>query len=405
MQQVVSLTLQELRVATVLASIFSLRMLGLCMLLPVFALEAHKFPHSTPQLIGVAIGAYGLVQAVLQIPFGVLSDKYGRKPLILCGLVLLLIGSLITAQATSIYGLILGRVLQGSCAIGSVVIATLADHTRSQIRMRAMAILGISIGLAFMCSMVLGPWINKLVGFRAIFSVTAGLTVVAITLLLIAIPKTAASRESVDMGCSVEREIVGLGNKRILFNLHFGVFVLHTSLAALFLVLPLIIQQAGFAGDHLWQLYLGVLVIALMLSLRMITQAEKRQQIDKLQIVAIVGLLVAEIWFCLLGGRESVIISLLIFFTAFCILEASLPTLVSKTAASNKRGAALGLYSSLQFLGIFFGGIMGGWLHSKFGVVAVIGLCLVLAATWLSMAILWRDKVLHLNKTQGLNYG
>jgi len=392
MQPVVSLNLKELRVVAVLASIFSLRMLGLCMLLPVFAREAVSYQYSTEQLIGLAIGIYGLAQAVLQIPFGILSDKYGRKPLIILGLCLLMAGSLIAAKATSIYGLIIGRSLQGCAAIGSVIIATLADHTREQVRTISMAILGISIGSSFVLAMVLGPWVNQVAGLEGIFGFTAILAVGGLFLLLITIPKTSALQLNPEVA-SFKHNLLALGRDAKLMTLNFGVFVLHASLAALFLVLPLLVEQAGFAKAKLWHLYFAVLIIALPLALILISKGERRQQIDRLQALAI-----AEGLLFTVRGRVGIVTSLIMFFTAFCILEASLPTLVSKYAPTKNRGAALGLYSSLQFLGIFFGGIMGGWLHGRVGYVAVLVFCLALATTWLGIS-------LGINRRQGLNYG
>jgi len=397
MQPVVSLNLKELRVVAVLASIFSLRMLGLCMLLPVFAREAVSYQYSTEQLIGLAIGIYGLAQAVLQIPFGILSDKYGRKPLIILGLCLLMAGSLIAAKATSIYGLIIGRSLQGCAAIGSVIIATLADHTREQVRTISMAILGISIGSSFVLAMVLGPWVNQVAGLEGIFGFTAILAVGGLFLLLITIPKTSALQLNPEVA-SFKHNLLALGRDAKLMTLNFGVFVLHASLAALFLVLPLLVEQAGFAKAKLWHLYFAVLIIALPLALILISKGERRQQIDRLQALAILGLVIAEGLLFTVRGRVGIVTSLIMFFTAFCILEASLPTLVSKYAPTKNRGAALGLYSSLQFLGIFFGGIMGGWLHGRVGYVAVLVFCLALATTWLGIS-------LGINRRQGLNYG
>lgn len=381
-----TLSRQELRVVAALASIFSLRMLGLCMLLPVFALEAINFSGANEQLIGLTIGVYGLAQAILQIPFGMLSDKYGRRPVMLMGLALLLLGSLIAAQATSIYGLICGRILQGSGAIGSVVIATLADHTREQVRGSAMAILGVSIGLAFVLAMVLGPWINQFLGLQGVFGFTGLLAVGGIILLLFSIPKTVAWQPLPDMASSWQ-SLNTLSSNTKLMSLNFGIFVLHASLAALFLVLPLLLQESGFLVTKLWQLYLAALILALLVSVKLLNKGEKGQSI------AIAGLLVAECLLLVVTSKFALFVSLCVFFTAFCILEASLPTLVSKYAPTRNRGAALGVYSCLQFLGIFFGGIMGGWLHGRFGLAAVLGLCMLLAATWFSISLWVRDRI------------
>jgi len=397
MQPVVSLNPKELRVVAVLSSIFSLRMLGLCMLLPVFAREAANYQYFSEPLIGMAIGSYGLAQALLQIPFGMLSDKYGRKPLILLGLGLLLLGSIIAAQATSIYGLIVGRSLQGCAAIGSVVIATLADHTREQVRTTSMAILGISIGASFVLAMIIGPWLNQITGLQGIFWFTAILASLGLVLLLITIPEAAVGQALPNV-TAFKHNMGALCADAKLMNLNLGVFILHASLVALFLVLPLLIEQAGFEKDKLWHLYLVVFIMALPLSLLLIAKAEQRQQIDQLQTLAILGLVIAEGLLFTVSAWFGIVLSLTIFFTAFCVLEASLPTLVSKYAPAKNRGVALGMYSSLQFLGIFFGGIIGGWLHGILGIFAVLGFCLILAVTWLSIS-------LGINRRQGLNYG
>lgn len=391
MSAVISLTAREFRVVASLASIFALRMLGLCMLLPVFALEAGNFSYANKQLIGVAIGAYGLTQALLQIPFGILSDRYGRLRIILLGLALLLLGSLIAASAQSIYGLIIGRVLQGTGAIGSVVIATLADNTREQVRTRAMAVLGISIGGAFVLAMILGPWITQVFGFRGVFWCTAGLAIGGILLLVISIPRSSNIQSYVKVASFRQTLTDILANHKLL-SLNYGVFVLHTSLAAVFLVLPLLIQNSGYAPSNLWKLYFVALGVALPMAMSFITLGERREQIDLLQLLAVVGLLIAEIFLGVVNQKAGIFISLSLFFTAFCILEASLPTLVSKYAPTANRGAAMGVYSSLQFLGVFFGGIMGGWLHDRFGVLAVLLLCVGLAGTWLALAVILQER-------------
>lgn len=383
---------QELRLICSLAGIFALRMLGLCMLLPLFAVEARNFVAATPQLIGIAVGAYGLSQAILQVPFGMLSDRFGRRPLLLIGMVLLVLGSVVAYFATSIYGLIAGRILQGSGAIGSVIIATLIDHTREQVRARAMAVLGIAIGASFVIALVLGPWLTQALGIRAIFLLTAVLGCIGIAILFVTIPKIAARQASADVA-SLKHSLRLLGTNYKLLSLNFGIFVLHASLAGLFLVLPLLVQQTGFQSREVWQLYLFALLLALPLSLRFITQGEKRRQIDQLQIWSIASLALAEALLHVVSSRIGMFISLSVFFTAFCILEASLPTLVSKHAPQQHRGAAMGVYSSLQFLGVFFGGVLGGWLHGTFDIKAVIYFCMLLAVMWLLVSLMLRDKV------------
>ncbi len=378
--QPTGLTKQELRIVSVLAGIFSLRMLGLFMLLPVFALEAAQYTAATPQLIGWAVGLYGLAQAVLQIPFGYLSDRYGRKALILFGLACIVLGSLLAAWTTNIYGLIAGRVLQGCGAFGSVVIATMADNTREQKRALSMAILGASIGLSFALALVLGPWINQYFGLPGIFGLTAGLAVVAMILLASAIPSTKHANVSRRVWPQNWRELF-LNTQ--LCSLYLGVFALHASLAALFLVMPFLIQQAGFRVDQLWQLYLAIIVVALGISLGLISLAK---QIEKLQWLAILSMLIALVALYPLAHNWWIVLGLSVFFIAFCVLEASLPSLVSKVAPSSQRGTALGIFSSLQFMGIFIGGAVGGWIQQRFNVAAVLSFCAVLVGMWLIYA-------------------
>jgi MFS family permease len=385
------MTRQELRIVAVLAGIFALRMLGLCLLLPVFAVEALKYSAATPQLIGWAVGIYGLAQAILQVPFGMLSDRFGRKPLIWLGLGLIVLGSVIASASTSIYGLILGRVLQGCGAIGSVVLALLADQVRAEVRTMAMAILGISIGAAFALAFALGPWLNQLVGMPGIFLAIGGLALIGAGLLL-TIPNTAVvsiPRNS----ASFKLSMLGLVKNRQLLNLNFGVFILHASLAAVFLVLPGMLQNVGIASNKWGLLYSAVLMLAMLLVWRLIKFNERRPASSvQLQLGAIIGLLLAELLFGICQQWWSIAATLVIFFTSFCWLEASLPTLVSKHATVTQRGAALGTYSCLQFLGMFVGGVVGGKLHSMAGALATLAFCMVLAACWLIIGLKLSNK-------------
>lgn len=369
---------QELRTVAVLASIFALRMLGLCMLLPVFAIAAAKYSGVTAQLIGVAVGVYGLLQAVLQVPLGMLSDRLGRRPVIILGLGLVLLGSVVAMLATSIYGLIAGRALQGCGAIGSVVIATLADHTREQVRSSAMAILGASIGMAFALAMVAGPWLEQAFGLGSIFVVTC-LMAFCCMLLMLLLPNTKPL-------LVVEAPHIPTNFK--LINLNFGALVLHAGLAALFLILPVMLQQQGLQEQNVWRVYLGVLLVAMLLVWRLLRYSERNGLIEKMQIIAIMGLILAPTLMYVADQMLWSLGCLVVYFTAFCLLEASLPTLVAKHANAQKRGAAMGMYATMQFLGVFFGGIIGGWLHGNFGVTGVVGFSVGLAACWLMLSVI-----------------
>lgn len=369
----------------VLSSIFALRMLGLNMLLPIFAVAALQYAQATPQLIGIAVGVYGLSQAILQIPFGILSDKFGRKPLILVGLALIMLGSFISAKAVTIYGLIAGRLLQGCGSIGGVVIATLTDNVRSTVRASAMAILGASIGVSFALALVLGPWLYQWVNLSGLFNVIAALTFICM-LLIIIIPGN-DNYSNLDSYINSKPNDLQLPLRKSLFIAHFGVFVLHASLAATFLVLPMLLQDAGVIGSELWLLYLIVIFIAMLVAWRLINISERKKNIESLQLLAILSLLFAEGMLYIINSWFSVASVLIVFFSAFCILEASLPAMVSKYASANNRGAALGLYSCLQFLGVFLGGIVGGWIHGNIGALWVLGFCMLLLLSWLFLAI------------------
>lgn len=364
---------QELRTVLVLASIFALRMLGLCMLLPVFAVAAYSYEGATAKAIGMAVGVYGLLQALLQVPFGVLSDKFGRKPLIFTGLLFILLGSMICAVATNIYLLILGRALQGCGAIGSVVIATLIDRTSECIRGRAMAVLGASIGLAFVLALILGPWLNQHFGMSSIFVVTGGMALACIGLLVL-LPAHASNY-------TVSKP--KLPDSRQLFSYNLGAFVLHASLAGLFLVIPVMLQQRGVADQQTWKLYCAVLTVAMLICWQIIKFTERAGDLAPVLRAAIVGLVISPIMLLLFSSVQASCMSLLIYFTAFCVLEASLPTLVGKHVLEHKRGSAMGMYATLQFMGVFFGGMIGGWLHGEFGVLAVVGFSVGLALIWL----------------------
>ena len=375
-------------------------MFGLCMLLPIFSIEALKYAHASAPLIGWAIGIYGLAQAVLQIPFGILSDKYGRKLLILVGLIFIALGSLIAAASTSIYGLILGRILQGCGAMGSVVIALLADQVREQRRTSAMAILGASIGLSFALAFILGPLLNQLLGLSGIFIVIFVMAIVA-SLLLIAIPSNKTNHNLLPKSnlklITVLYDFMRIFNNIHLVNLNFGVFVLHSILASIFLILPNMLLLSGINAASVWRLYCVALVVAMLVAWRLIGGGARGQHnTDNLHVIAILGLLVAEGLLYTVSNWLGITMILVIFFTAFCILEASLPMLVSKYAPVENRGAALGMYSCLQFLGMFVGGVIGGWLHGNIGVFAVLSLCVALSTCWLLLSIQIKKKGVQL---------
>lgn len=381
---------KEVRTIAVLAAIFSVRMLGLCMLLPVFAIEAMHYKGASAELIGMAVGSYGLAQAGCQIPCGWLSDRYGRKPLIIAGLGLIVLGSLIGGLATSINGLIIGRVIQGCGAIGSVVLATLTESVSEQTRGRAMAILGATIGASFAVAIVLGPTLNAWLGLSGLF-IVIGVMAALCAFLTIFIPAnpTVKANRSVRLTDLFTLQLT---------EANVGVFVLHATLAALFLILPHTLQEAGIAANKVWYLYLFSIVIAMLVAWRLIASSERRENLVKLHSIAIFCLLLAEVLLYTVNGWIYIAGSMALFFSAFCVLEASLPALVAKHATAGSRGTAMGLYACLQFLGVFVGGAIGGWLHGNISTLAVMIFCVLLSVSWLILNVLTQ-------KTQSVSMG
>jgi len=378
----------EERQATLsLAAIFALRMLGLFMILPVFAIYADDLKGVTPLLIGVAIGAYGLTQALLQIPFGLLSDRFGRKPIITIGLLLFAIGSVVAALSDSIYGVIIGRALQGSGAVAAAVMALVADLTREERRTQAMATIGITIGLAFSLSLILGPVVAGWVGLSGIFWLTALLALVGIAVLQLLVPQPAECRVHREAEAIPSQLAAALCNPELL-RLDFGILLLHTILTALFVAMPLALRDhAGLAGEHHWLLYLSVMLLAFGAMVPFIIQAEKHRRMKQVFLGAIATIAISLFALSRLHDDWLVIASLLfIFFTAFNLLEASLPSLVSKVSPAESRGSSMGVYSTAQFLGAFIGGVAGGWAYSRFGVVGTFSLAGGMALLWLLIA-------------------
>lgn len=377
----------ERRAVFSLASIYALRMMGLFMIFPVFALYGQTLQGATPFLIGLAMGIYGLTQSVFQIPFGMASDRFGRKPVIIFGLVIFAIGSVVAATADSMHGVILGRALQGAGAIAAAVMALVADLTREEKRLGAMAIIGISIGVAFAVSLVAGPVFNSWIGVDGIFWMTAGLALVAIVVLHFVVPQPVRSSLHRDAQ-TVPAQLKNVVRDTQLLRLDFGIMALHAMLTATFVVLPLALRDyAGLDTNHLWYVYLPVMLFAMVLMVPFIIIAEKKRRMKTVFGAAVLALGVGELIFML--GYESVtgiVLGLFIFFTAFNVLEASLPSLVAKMVSPDNKGTAMGVYSSSQFIGAFFGGVLGGWLHGVSGFEAVFGLCAGLAVVWFLLA-------------------
>ncbi len=387
----VHMTAKEQRAAVSLAAIFALRMLGLFMILPVFALYAEELEGVTSTQVGIAIGAYGLTQALLQLPFGILSDRIGRKPVIAGGLLIFALGSVVAAMATTIEWVILGRALQGAGAVAAAVMALAADLTREEHRTKAMAVIGMSIGMSFVVAMVAGPMLNHWIGVPGIFVLTAVLALGGIVLLFTAVPtprQTTFHRDA-------EAEPAQFGRvlrDGQLLRLDFGILVLHLVLTASFVVLPLSLRDSGFAPQHHWQLYLPVMVLAMALAVPFIIIAEKKRQMKRVFASAVGVLMLSQL--ALVWGQDhfwAIALLLLTFFTAFSLLEAALPSLVSKVAPAQSKGTAMGVYTSSQFIGAFIGGAAGGWTHDVYGNGGVFVLCSILTALWLLAALSMRE--------------
>ncbi len=376
----------ERRAAFSLAGIFSLRMLGLFLILPVFALYAEGLADVTPLLIGVAIGIYGLTQAVLQIPFGMLSDRVGRKPVIIAGLLIFAFGSVVAASADDIWGIILGRALQGGGAIAAVIMALAADLSREQRRLRIMAIIGMSIGFAFAVSLVLGPVLNSWIGVPGIFWLTAGLALSGILVVLFVVPTPAKSIFHRDAE-AVPGQFGKVLAEPELLRLDFGIFALHMILTALFLAYPLVLRDLGLVSESHWIIYLPVMLLAMGAMVPFIIAAESKQRMKPVFIGAVAALMLSL--FGLYLFKSSLIgmaVGLLVFFTAFNLLEATLPSLIAKMAPGERKGTAMGVYSSSQFLGAFGGGLLGGLVHTRFGIEGVFLFCGGVALLWLLIA-------------------
>ncbi len=382
-----NLAAQERQAGLSLALIYAFRMLGLFMILPVFALYAEHLPGATPLLMGLAVGVYGLTQAVLQIPFGMWSDRIGRKPVILIGLLIFAAGSLIAGSASSIEGIILGRAIQGGGAIAAALMALAADLSREEHRTKMMALIGASIGASFAVSMVLGPVVNDWIGISGIFYSTAVLALVGIAVLFVFVPDPKQSHFHRDAEVETESLLTVLKNTQLL-RLDFGILSLHFVLMCLFLVLPLVLQDEYAVDAHKhWQIYLPVFSISLMIMVPFIIMAERKQAMKAIFVGAIFSLMVATVIFIYSQLLWATVLALVIFFTGFNLLEASLPSLIAKTASATQKGTAMGVYSSSQFFGAFAGGVVGGYAHQTWGIQGVYYTVLVVLGLWFSLAV------------------
>lgn len=379
-----------------LATLYAFRMVGLFMLLPVLALYAGDYSGSSALLVGLALGVYGLTQGLFQIPLGFLSDRIGRKPVIVAGMLLFLVGSVIAALSDSMWGLIAGRAMQGAGAVASTIMALLSDLTTEQNRTKAMAVVGGSIGISFALSMVLGPVLANQWGLSGLFWLAAGMSVVGIGVLALVIPTPVTLRHN------AEAEAIPAMFGRLLkdvelLRLNLGIGTLHFAQMASWVAVPVILEQSLdlARGDH-WMVYLGTMGLSFLCMLPFIIVAETRRKMKPVFIGAVVLLALAEI---VLAGnidyRYGFIAGLFLFFMAFNLLEASLPSLVSKLAPAGGRGTAMGIYSTSQFLGAFLGGVVGGYVAWRFGYAEVFWMVAVSILVWLVAAVTMK-KPAHL---------
>ncbi len=375
----------EWRASTSLAGVYALRMLGMFLVLPVLALHAVALGGSKADG-GLAIAAYGLTQALLQLPLGMASDRFGRKRVIQLGLAVFALGSLIAAVADNTTWLIIGRAVQGAGAVSAAVTALLADLTREEVRTRAMASLGLTIGLTFAVSLVLSPVLSRHIGVSGLFFLTAVLTLAAMAVVAFFTPNPQHSKLREDASTQPARIREVLADSQLM-RLNFGIFVLQAVMMAIFVSLPFVLEQLSLHRDSQWQVYLPAVVIGLVLMVPAIIVGETR---GKLKQVFVLGIALTAAALCgLYAGTASlpaIGIALVVYFIGFNILEASLPSMVSKIAPGNLKGTAMGVYNTAQSVGVFVGGAAGGYLYQHYGFGSLFAFCLALTVLWLAVA-------------------
>lgn len=378
------MSLQELKSTLALSLVFVFRMFGLFMVLPVLVLYSEDLQGATPALAGLAIGAYGFSQALLQIPYGWLSDRFGRKPLIVFGMLIFMLGGLVAAQADTIYEIIAGRILQGAGAVSGVVTALLADLTREQYRTRAMAVFGMSIGLSFCIAMLIGPLFASWWGLSGLFLSNAAMAGMGIVLLLLIVPTPVVTRK--DLNTRVDQlEIVSVMKNKELLRLMAGIFVLHFVLMALFVFIPQTLEEAlGYAReDHGW-IYLAALGISFVMIIPVIIYSESKRRLKQCFVASISVLLAAMM---AMYQTSGLLVGIFLFFAAFNFLEATLPSLVSKLSSAGTRGTSMGVYSTCQFLGAGLGGVLGGVSMQYWGAAGVVLICVIPTALWWLLSV------------------
>jgi len=377
-----AMTALERRATWSLALIYIVRMLGLFIILPVFTLFGSDYAYSTPFLVGLAIGIYGLLQAALQIPFGMLSDRIGRKKVVTVGLLLLIGGSVIAALADDIRWVIAGRALQGAGAIAAALMALAADLTREEQRTKIMATLGASIGFAFVLALIAGPVMVAWFSVDVLFWFTAACAALALVLLHVAVPDPVHCHYSSDTGANLAT-MRRLFSHRDLLRLDGSIFMLHLLITATFFAVPLALRDAGVADTEQWLVYLPAVVVSIAMMVPLVIVAEKRAM-HAVLMSAVLGMLGVQLLFGFLGsGTLMLVVAITLFFGFLNTLEALLPSLVSRLAPAAAKGSAMGIYSSSQFLGAFVGGAGAGWLYGAIGERGLFIVLAVLCALWM----------------------
>ena len=379
------MTVVERRASFSLASIFALRMLGLFLILPVFAIEASKYPGGDdPALIGLAMGVYGLTQGVLQFPYGMVSDRLGRKRVIVFGLLVFALGSFIAALAPSLNWLAIGRAVQGAGAVSAAVTALLADQTRDEVRTKSMALVGASIGLMFALSLVLAPLLVAYIGLKGLFSMTGVLALLGVAVVIWWVPAEPLQHKNMPRGRLME--VLRLP---ALLRLNFGVFVLHAVQLAMWMAVPALLVQAGLPREHHWWVYLPAVMASFVVMGGMFS-LERRGYLRAVFLTAVGLIALVQLGFLALAanvpGIGALAALLFVFFCGFNILEASQPSMASRVAPAHARGAAMGVYNTLQSIGFFAGGAIGGWVVKHLGAQGLFVGCAGAMLVWLVVA-------------------
>ena len=375
----------ERRSTISLAAIYGLRMLGMFLILPIFAIYAQTLEGGHDHtMVGLALGAYGLTQVLLQLPFGIASDKYGRKKVIYAGMLIFVVGSVVAAMGTDIITVIIGRAIQGAGAVSAVVMALVADSTREEHRTKAMATIGGTIGVTFAFSLVAGPLLNQSIGVSGIFWMTAILAIFAIGVVKFLVPDPVNSHFHSDTETAPRKIKEVLRNTQLL-RLNFGAFSLHAAQMAMFVVVPFALKEtSGMSENQHWLVYLPVLTISFVMMLPAIIYGEKRAKLKPVFIGAVATMLFAQLLFAAnIHHFWGVVMALFFYFLAFNLLEATLPSLISKMAPAASKGTAIGIHNTAQSLGIFIGAVAGGFLSGNYGFSSVFIFCSVLMAIWL----------------------